>query len=106
MSILPHSMEAQTIDPTTVVRRTAEPIFTKVDDELLALDAQAGLCFSLNESAARVWDLIEAPTEVSYVCERLTAEYGVEPERCTAEVIELLGELREASLIVVGADSP
>jgi hypothetical protein len=99
-------MGAQRIQPDTVVRRTADPVFTRLDDELLALDAQAGRCYSLNTSAARVWDLIEAPTEVSEVCARLTAEYNVGPEKCVSEVIELLGELHDAGLIEAGAERP
>jgi Coenzyme PQQ synthesis protein D (PqqD) len=97
-------MGSQRIEPGTVVRRKVEPVFTKLDDELLALDAQAGQCYSLNDSAARVWDLIETPTQVSEVCERLTAEYDIGRETCVADVIELLGELREAGLIETGAD--
>jgi hypothetical protein len=94
------------IESGTVVRRRTEQVFTRLDDELLALDPEAGNCYSLNVSAARVWDLIEAPTEVSRVCERLTAEYDVGRDRCIAEVIELLGELREAGLIEAGAPGP
>jgi hypothetical protein len=94
------------IGPATVVRRKPERVFTRLDDELLALDAQAGRCYSLNHSSARVWELIEAPTEVSEVCERLTAEYDVEPARCVAEVTELLGRLREEGLIEVQAEGP
>jgi hypothetical protein len=89
------------IGPSTVVRRNPDRLFTRFDDELLALDARAGRCYSLNHSSARVWDLIEAPTEVSAVCERLTAEYDVEPSRCVAEVTGLLGTLHDNGLIEI-----
>lgn len=89
------------IHATTVFRRSKEVQFTQLDDELLAVDAQAGYCYSLNETAGRVWELLAAPTTVASICSRLGREYTVDPGRCEREVIVLLRELSEAGLAQV-----
>lgn len=68
---------------------------------MLAIDAKAGYCYSMNESALRVWDLIADPTPVDGVCARLLREYAVEPDVCRREVIELLQNLLDAGLVRV-----
>jgi coenzyme PQQ synthesis protein D (PqqD) len=90
------------IDGTCIVQRRSELLFTRLDDDLLALDSQAGCCYSLNGPPARVWELIDSPTAVGSVCERLSDEYDVDATRCFAEVIELIDELRAAELVRVG----
>jgi hypothetical protein len=86
------------------VRRTGVP-FTHLDDEMLAIDAQQGLLFSLNETAGRVWDAIADPTPIAAVCARLTAEYGIDGATCEREVIALVEQLREARLAEIVADT-
>ena len=89
-------------DATTEVRRTREITFQQFDNELLAVDAQAGLCFSLNESAGRIWQMIATPTSFDDLCTRLRAEYNVDEETCLLEVSALLRELNHAGLVTIG----
>jgi len=35
----------------SIVQRAKEVLFSRLDDELLAIDAQAGFCYALNETA-------------------------------------------------------
>lgn len=74
-------------------------MFSRLDEELLGLDTRAGLAYSLNASAARVWELIDSWTTVRAVCEQLEHEYAVEHETCLRQVVALLDKLREAGLI-------
>src|SRR5436305_9967129 len=85
----------------TVVQRGREPLFMRLDDDLLSLDPSAGLCYSLNRPGARVWELIETPTTVGAVCDRLECEYEVEQETCLEQVIELLGDLQAVGLVEI-----
>ncbi len=89
------------IDSTSIVQRAKDVSFSQLDDELLAIDAQAGYCYSLNETAGRVWDLIVAPMPVSAICEQLLHEYRVEEAGCQREVIQLLKGLCDAGLVQV-----
>ncbi len=85
----------------SMVKRTKNILFSHLDDELLAIDGEAGYCYSLNESAARAWELISAPMSVKVVCAQLCREYSVDKGTCEREVIELFQHLCEAGLVSI-----
>lgn len=89
------------IEPTTIVRRGKDIPFSQLDDELLAIDAQAGYCYSLNETAGRVWDLIATPLSLDAICAQLQREYTVDEATCERETITLLQGLCDAGLVQV-----
>jgi hypothetical protein len=92
-----------TLSLHTVIRRAGVP-FTQLDDELLAIDAQQGLLFSLNETGGRVWDAIAEPSSVARVCETLAARYAVDDVTCQRDVLALVEQLRDARLVEVVGD--
>jgi hypothetical protein len=85
----------------TIVRRGKDFAFSQLDDELLAVDADAGFCYSLNESAGRVWNLIATPMSVEAICAQLVHEYRVDEQTCRREVTALLQGLCDAGLVQV-----
>lgn len=87
------------MDLDTVVQRRSEPIFTRLDDELLALDPSQGLCYSLSGPGTRVWELITSPVAISSVCDRLVQEYAIDRETCSADLLELMDDLAVAGLV-------
>ncbi|MBI2865193.1 MAG: PqqD family protein [Chloroflexi bacterium] len=89
------------IESTTILRRGTDVPFSQLDDEFLAIDAQAGRCYSLNETAGRVWDLIATPMSLDAVCAQLREEYEVDETTCQREVIRLLQRLDDAGLLQV-----
>ena len=92
---------ASGLNAGSLVSSNKEIVFSRLDDDLLAMDERAGYCYSLNVSAARVWELIRIPTSVEYLCLTLCSEFQVDPETCLRDVTELLAELREAGLIKI-----
>jgi len=92
-------MKPDPLHPETIVRRAREIPFSRLDDESLAIDSQAGFCYSLNETGAVVWDLLAEPVKVADLCARLRQEFNVDEARCLADVTELLQSLREAGLV-------
>lgn len=85
----------------SVIQRTRDLSFSQLDDDLLAIDAQAGYYYALNESAGRIWDLIAKPVTVGTVCEQLRREYAVNPDECERTVLTLLQSLHKAGLVKV-----
>jgi hypothetical protein len=75
--------------------------FSRLHDDLMAIDQRAGYCYSMNSSAARIWELIPNPTPVSNVCAILCREFGVDEEQCYQDVVEFLATLAEAGLVKV-----
>lgn len=90
------------MDVSTVVRRRSEPVFTRLDDELLALDPNVGKCYSLAGSATRVWELIESPIAIGTVRDRLVQEFDVDRDTCLADLLALMHDLDEAGLVSLG----
>jgi len=89
------------LQPTTLLRRGKDIPFSQLDDELLAIDSQAGYCYSLNETAGRIWDLIATPLTFDAICAQLRNEYTVDEQTCRAEVTALLQGLFDAGLVQV-----
>jgi len=93
------------IDPDTIVRRSREIIFSRLDDELLAIHSEGGLCYSLNESAASVWENMKEAIAVRELCSRMRATYAVNEQVCMSDVLEILSALNDAGLVEV-VDAP
>jgi hypothetical protein len=89
------------IESSTTLRRGKDILFRQLDDELLAIDSQAGYCYSLNETAGRVWELIATPISLDAICAQLRQEYAVDEQACHREVTTLLQRLCDAGLVQV-----
>jgi Coenzyme PQQ synthesis protein D (PqqD) len=89
---------------TTVVRN---PGFmeAEVDEEIVALNIEKGICYGLNPVGSRIWRMLANPIRVADICKALVDEYQVDPETCEREVLELLVELRAEDMIGTPADS-
>lgn len=94
-------MKSTRITQNSLVCRTKDVLFSNLDDELLAIDSQAGFCYSMNATAGRVWDQITTPISVSAICSQLLTEFEVDEELCQQEVLTLLHKLQESDLIQV-----
>jgi hypothetical protein len=86
---------------TTLIQRNPAIRFSKLDDEYLALDAEAGFCYSLNPVSERIWGLIERPTTFGGLCAQLQREYTVDETTCQRDVDEVLTGLAEAGLVTL-----
>jgi hypothetical protein len=75
--------------------------FTRLHDDLLAIDPRTGYCYSMNPSAARIWELIHSTIGVSAVCAALCEEFGINGEQCHTDVLEFLNALADANLVKV-----
>jgi Coenzyme PQQ synthesis protein D (PqqD) len=87
------------MDLDSVVRRRDEPIFTRLDDELLALDPRQGYCYSLSGVGTRVWELISSPTAIGTVRDRLVMEFAVDEDTCLTDLLGLIRDLDAAGLV-------
>jgi hypothetical protein len=88
----------------TVVARSDGFIEAEIDNEVVALSIEHGTCYGLNRVGSRIWNLLATPSRISNLCEKLLAEYKVEPNVCQRQVIDLLEELRAEGLIQTPQD--
>ncbi len=72
---------------------------SEVDEAFVMLDFVKGEYLSLNHTAARIWDALEAPSSRSDIVSKLTDSYEVTADQCAAAVDKVLGLLEGKGLI-------
>lgn len=80
-------------------RRTAATMSTEVGDDVVALQAERGFAFGMEEVTASVWKLLEQPRDLDGLVADLTAEYDVDENQCREEVGALLERMTAEGLV-------
>jgi PqqD family protein of HPr-rel-A system len=76
--------------------------FQKLDEDTIVVDPATRAVHLLNETAARVWELLDAPRSIDELVAALTSEYDAAEGEVRGAVEALLGELA-AKGVLVGA---
>jgi hypothetical protein len=82
-----------------VYSRAVDLMEAELGDELVALDPKAGKCFGFNSVATSVWRELEQPKDFDQLRDAIIEKYDVDPEQCTRELKELLGDLCAKRLV-------
>jgi hypothetical protein len=94
-------MAPTALSSATVVVRSDGIMDAEVDQEIVALSIEKGVCYGLDPIGARIWRLLSNPICIADICKVLVSEYRVDAETCEREVIELLEEFRTEGMIGV-----
>jgi len=86
------------------IKRSGEWLSARVDDQLVMMSVEQGTYVGLSEVGARIWELIDEPSDVDAVCARLLQEYQVDPETCRAEVLAFVSEMQAQGAIETQAN--
>src|SRR5665213_4416463 len=87
------------------VMRSASILGADVGQEFVALDAERGMCYSLNRVGSRVWQLISTPTKGETLCAQLITEFSIDAATCEEQTLALLNQLNtEGLLSIVSGD--
>jgi hypothetical protein len=74
--------------------------FQKLDEDTIVVDPATRAVHLLNETAGRVWELLDAPRSIDELVAALTGEYDA-PEGEVREAVEaLVGELAAKGVLV------
>jgi hypothetical protein len=76
-----------------------EQISCDLERDAVVLHLRDGVYYGLNEVAAKVWNLVQTPRTVLEIRNSLLADYDVEPDDCTRDLLDLLERLRDWKLI-------
>ena len=81
--------------------RRAEALpFQRLEEETIVVDPRSREVHLLNETAARIWDLLETASSVDQLVEALGEEYeGATPEELRREVEAFLSDLGSKGLL-------
>src|SRR3954451_5166029 len=97
------SKDPLAIDLDTVVVAAPSQISADLGDGVVLLELGSETYFSLNEVAARIWDLIAEPRAIGQIRDAVLSEFDVDPETCERETLRLVGELRAAGLAEIAS---
>ena len=82
-----------------MIVRSAKLGFFRLDDSLIAIDKDAGYCYALNSTSARIWEMIASPIRIDSLSESLCREFDVNPDKCLDDVTEIISDMKKAGLI-------
>ena len=69
--------------------------------EVVILNLKAGMYHGLDQTGARVWQLVQEPRRVAEIRDTLLAEYDVEPHICENDLLQFLSEMANHGLLDV-----
>jgi hypothetical protein len=80
-------------------------VFRKIADEFILVPIRQNVgdlesIYTLNETAARIWELIDGKIKVKEIKEKLIEEFEVTPEEVEKDIVEHLMQLEEIKAIV------
>jgi len=61
-------------------------ISARVGDEIMMMNVERGKYIGLTETGARIWELLEEPRSVDYLCTELCREYEITSAICRTEI--------------------
>ncbi|MFI5363797.1 MAG: PqqD family protein [Elusimicrobiota bacterium] len=72
----------------------------KVEDEVIILNLQNSIYYSLNETGAAVWESLGSGTELDEIAARISREYGAPLPAVRKDVEEIVSQLRKEKLLI------
>ena len=81
---------------------TANFVATEVDDEVLIVDLDGGLLFSLDGTARAIWHEIDGTASVEQIAARLTGGYEIGGVDVARDVAEFVRDLEAAKIVDLG----
>jgi hypothetical protein len=79
--------------------RTSELTWRAVDEDIVVLDLRGSTYFSLNSSAAVLWEAIAGGASRAELARCLVDRYGIEAEHAAADVEAFVAELQAKELL-------
>ena len=83
----------------TVVSASPNQVHSRVDEDLVILQLDSSMYYSLNPVGARVFELIQEPTSLGAIVDTIVAEFEVDPPTARTDVLALMGTLIEQKLV-------
>jgi len=88
-----------------VYRKSDLIVSRKIGDEFILVPIKQDVgdlesIYTLNETAARIWELIDGNLKVKQIKESLVQEFEVQPMEAEKDLVEHLGQLEEIKAII------
>jgi Coenzyme PQQ synthesis protein D (PqqD) len=80
-----------------------DALATRVGDEVVVVDLKTDKIYSLNRTAARIWELMCADCDRAEVERRMLEEFDVTPDQLAQAIDALVASLTQDGLLVRSA---
>ena len=74
--------------------------FQRLGDELVVVNLESDTIYTLNETAAIVWEMLQNGSDVDDIRARLSTDYDVAHETVHQELMQALTKLRDFGLLI------
>ena len=83
--------------PTVVTRKTGnEYVLVPVTGNIADMDS----VYTLNETGAFIWELIDSKRDLTAIIESLTEEYDIGKDAATADVLDFVNKMNKYLIIL------
>ncbi len=88
-----------------VYKKSDSIVFRKIADEFILVPIRQNVgdlesISTLNEVAARIWELIDGKMKVREIKDKIVEEFEVTPQQAEKDLIEYLQQLKEIEAII------
>ena len=85
----------------TRVTMVPDTLFQDMDGETVFLSLASGEYYGVDDVGSRMWQVLEASTDVETAATQLLREFRVDEETLRADLAALIEKMREAGLVTV-----
>jgi hypothetical protein len=86
---------------TSRVRVNDDVLFQELQGEAVLLNLKSGVYFGLDPVGTRIWQLFAEHEVLAEIAQTIVAEYDVAEDRCSADLLALVGDLERQGLVAV-----
>jgi len=88
-----------------VFKKSDAMVFRKIGDEYILVPVRQGVgdlesIYTLNETAARIWELLDGTAKGAEIRDKMSQEFDVTPEEAEKDLVHHLKELASIQAIV------
>ena len=80
-------------------------VSSTLEGEAVVLNLDDSVYYGLNETALAIWELIQKPAFVWEIRDEIVREFQVESDSCERDILNLLGQLKDSSLLKIVSSS-
>lgn len=85
----------------SVVVASPNQVAATVGGDIVIMGMTSGRYHGVTAVGARVWELVQTPTPIFALVERIVTEYDVSPAQAETDLLALFGQMLEHDLIEV-----
>lgn len=85
--------------PETILQRSDNVAFEKVDEEAVLIDLTTGTYFSLNKVGTQFWEMLDGRQSIAAHAAAIAAQYNVDAAMVTGDLLEVAGKLAADNLV-------